>query len=63
MFDNSYPRIIYIFVAIVKGVGSLMSFSACVSFVLRKATDLFDLILYPATLLMLSAIQVQWLNF
>jgi hypothetical protein len=36
-----------------KGVVSLISFSACFSFVYRKATDLFELILDPATLLKL----------
>jgi hypothetical protein len=32
---------------------SQISFSACLSFDYRKATDLFELILYPATLLKL----------
>jgi hypothetical protein len=40
-------------VAIVKGVVSLIYFSACLSFEYRKATDLFELVLYLATLLKL----------
>ena len=47
------PRYFTLFVAIVKGVVSLISFSACLSFVYRKAIDLFELILYPATSLKL----------
>ena len=39
--------------AIVKGFVSLISFSAHLSIVLRRATDLFELILYPGTLLKL----------
>ena len=42
-----------LFVTIVKGVVSLLSPSACLSFEYSKATDLFDLILYPATFLKL----------
>ena len=45
------PRYFTLFVAIVKGVVSLIYFSACLSFEYRKATDLFELILYSATLL------------
>ena len=41
------------FVVIVKGVISLISFSDCLYFEYRKATDLLELILYPATLLKL----------
>jgi hypothetical protein len=37
----------------VKGVVALISFSSCLSFVERKATDLFELILYPDTALKL----------
>ena len=40
-----------LFVAIVKGEVSLISFSAHLSSVYRRATDCFELILYPATLL------------
>jgi hypothetical protein len=40
-------------VTIVKGVIPLISFSACFSYEYRKATDLFELILYPAKLLKL----------
>ena len=46
-------RYFILFVTIVKGINSLTSFSACLSFVWRKATDLFQLILYPATALKL----------
>jgi len=42
-----------LFVTIVKGVISLIHFSACLFFEWRKAPDLFELILYPATLLKL----------
>jgi hypothetical protein len=45
------PRYFILFVTIVRGVISLISLSACLSFEYRKATDLFELILYPATLL------------
>jgi hypothetical protein len=38
-------------VTIVRGVVFLISFSACLSFVWRKAIDLFEIILYPATAL------------
>ena len=48
-----YPRYFILFVTIEKGVVSLISFSACLSFVYRKAIDLFELILYPATTLKL----------
>ena len=47
------PRYFILFVTIEKGVVSLISFSACLSFVYRKAIDLFELILYPATSLKL----------
>ena len=40
-----------LFVAIVKGDVSLISFSAHLSSLYRRATDFFELILYPATLL------------
>ena len=45
------PRYFKLFVTIVKGDISLISFSACLSSEQRKATDLFESILYPATLL------------
>jgi hypothetical protein len=44
-------RYFILLVAIVKGVVSLISFSAYLSFEFRKATHLFELILYWATLL------------
>jgi hypothetical protein len=47
------PRYCILFVTIVKGIIYLISFSACLSFEYRKATDLFELILYPAILLKL----------
>ena len=47
------PRYFILFVTIEKGVVSLISFSACLFFVYRNATDLFELILYPATSLKL----------
>jgi hypothetical protein len=47
------PRYFILFVTIEKGVVSLIYFSACLSFVYRKAIDLFELILYPATSLKL----------
>ena len=47
------PRYFILFVTIVKDVISLISFSAYLSFEQRKATNLFELILYPATLLKL----------
>jgi hypothetical protein len=47
------PRYFILLVAIVKGIASLISFSGCLSFVYRKFTDLFELILYPTTLLKL----------
>jgi hypothetical protein len=37
----------------VNGVVSLLSFSTCLSFVQRKTTDLFELVLYPPTVLKL----------
>ena len=40
-----------LFVAIVKGDVSLIYLSASLSFVHRRATDFFELILYPATFL------------
>ena len=46
-------RYYILFVTIVKGVISLISFSACLSFDCKKATDLFELILYLVTLLKL----------
>ena len=39
------PRYFILFVAILKGVVSLTSFSACLSFEYRKATDLLELII------------------
>ena len=42
-----------LFVAIVKGVISLISFSTCLSFEYRKATDLLELTLFLAILLKL----------
>jgi hypothetical protein len=47
------PRFFILFVAIVKGVISLVSFSTHLSFEYRKDTDLFELILYQATFLKL----------
>jgi hypothetical protein len=44
-------RYFILFMAIVKGIVSLISFSAYLSFVYREATDFFELILYAATLL------------
>jgi hypothetical protein len=44
-------RYFILFVAIVKGIASLISFSACLTIVQRKSTELFELILYQATLL------------
>ena len=40
-----------LFVAIVKGEVSLISLPASLSFVYRRATDVLELILYPATVL------------
>ena len=45
------PRYFMLFVAIVKGDDSLISFSALLSSEYRRATYFFELILYPATLL------------
>ena len=60
------PRQFILFVTTVKGVISLISFSACLSFDYRKPTDLFELILYPATLLKLlirfKSSQVEFLG-
>ena len=42
------PRYFILFVTIEKCVVSLISLSACLSFVYRKAIDLFEVILYPA---------------
>jgi hypothetical protein len=47
------PRYFVLFVTIVKGVIFLIYFVACLFFEYRKATDLFELILYPKTLLKL----------
>jgi len=47
------PRYFILFVTIMKHVISLISFSAYSSFEYRKATDLFELILFPVTLLKL----------
>jgi hypothetical protein len=44
---------VVLFVTILKGVISLMHFSVCLSFEYKKATDLFEIILYPTTLLKL----------
>ena len=48
-----------LFVTIVKSVVSLFSFFTHLSFVQRKASDLFELILYPVTLMTLF---VSWIN-
>ena len=42
-----------LFVAIVRGVVSLISVPAMLSSVYKRATDFFELILYPAALLKL----------
>ena len=42
-----------LFVAIVKGDAFLISLSASLSFVYRRATDILELVLYPAMLLKL----------
>jgi hypothetical protein len=47
------PRYFISFVTIMKGFVSLVSFSAHVSFEYKKATDLFELLLYPFSLLKL----------
>ena len=47
------PRYFILFVAILKGVISLTSFSACLFFEYKKTSDLLELILKPATLLKL----------
>jgi hypothetical protein len=57
------PMYFILFVTIVKGVVFLISFSARLSFVQRKAIDLFEVILYSASALkLLSVIGVLWLN-
>ena len=48
-----HTKFFIVFVTIVKGDVSLISFSACLSLEKKKATDLFELIFYPATLLKL----------
>ena len=53
------PRQYLLFVAIVKEVIYQISFSACLSFVSKKATDLFDLTLYLDNLLKLF---ISWRN-
>jgi hypothetical protein len=50
-FVRVKPRYFIVFGTILKGGFSLLSFSASISFVQRRATDFFELILYPATLL------------
>jgi hypothetical protein len=52
-FVRITARYFILFVTIVKDVVSLVSFSAYLSFEYRKATELFELILYLATLLKL----------
>jgi hypothetical protein len=52
-FVRVTPRYFILFVTIVKGVVSLISFSAYLSFEQRKAADLFELILHPAIVLKL----------
>ena len=53
-----------LFVTILKGIIFLISFSARLSFEYTKATDLFELIFYPANLLkLLSAEGVLWWKF
>jgi hypothetical protein len=47
------PKYFILCVTILKGVVSLISFSACLSFVKRKGIDLFELISYPVTALKL----------
>ena len=57
-------RYFILFVTIVKGVVSLISFSPCLFLEYRKATDLFELSFYPVTLLKLSpGLGVLWWNF
>jgi hypothetical protein len=51
-----HTKFFIVFVTIVKGDVSLISFSACLSLEKKKATDLFELIFYPATLLKLFII-------
>ena len=50
---HSTPRYFISFVTIEKGVVSLISYSAYLFFVQRRAIDLFELILYTATSLKL----------
>jgi hypothetical protein len=61
--DRITPRYFILFVNIVKGVVSLISFSAHLSFEYRKVTDFFELILYPATLLKLLIICSSLVEF
>jgi hypothetical protein len=50
---NVTPRYFILSQAIVKGGVSLMSLSACLSFVYMKITNLFELIFYPVAFLKL----------
>jgi hypothetical protein len=51
-------------VTIEKGVVSIISFSSCLSVEYRKATHLFELILYLASLLKLFiSLGILWCNF
>jgi hypothetical protein len=54
--SRATPRYFILFVAVVKGVVSLISFSTHLSFVYRRATDFFQLILYQAA----SAVSIPW---
>jgi hypothetical protein len=60
------PKYFILFVTIVKGVISLISFSSRLSFEYRKTIYLFELILYPGTLLklfiMFRSFQVEFLG-
>ena len=51
------PGYFIVYVAIVKGEVSLISLSAYLAFLCRRATDIFELILYPATSLFLCQYQ------